>query len=711
MWRGSRCFLTCFVSECSSRSLTLKASSNFSCAMPPSSSSIPQHELELEQDLYSNAFVSCLDFDRHGAGDTSGHGTHTPVDQCFGVMGMFAIAAVQVLSLISVEAHIQTNMIGRKLDHLYMVYERFLGTNGTMPMQLSQLICGSYEQMEIRGNATNSHLQMPDGTTYSATEAYPLFYNFKMPGDSWTIARLGGDEMSMLDNMLYVIHDGMFGKSAKLFTSSVGWVNNDNPLQTGVFGYAELFILMTSIMLFTSIVEFRKIYAFACMLHSFINGGMSTEERSYEYRHESEGSSPISPFTNRRKIGIVALSKRAIFVGFASVLLRVIIAGMVMVVGCHFLLNTVLKLDLIFNSLALVFILEFDNVVYAAVASRGRLKLVQKIDCIRYRDIPLFPSSWWPSRFASRMWISFPTVCFVCVLGASVACRAHQIYIFEARFNMLEALCLFVGPTPGGREDIVAPATGLCESLLSATCAPNVTGPGARHGPCVVSDFGAFYDPIVMLHADGRLFENMEDKKGRRKPWIKWGNPRLELLESGMWTRGVYQDTARMICSLMYQPTGTVDTRIVDSDTGEIMQGAPFYCDKALLMQAIFGKHMKGLKSTSEKPNVRRFVESVAFIARQRKRWHDFRRIEPEVSAVFDRCRKPVRRIAGDTDVELLPSKRGENSGRYQVNLRANSWRMRRAHPKLARPSLRRRLRRSRLLEPDSEPEFLTKVE
>merc|ERR1719316_1551230 len=95
------------------------------------------------------------------------------------------------------------------------------------------------------------------------------------------------------------------------------------------------------------------------------------------------------------------------------------------------------------------------------------------------------------------------------VFVGAVMVRSWQVDVPTHQLHNAAALCLFAGPPPQARQDLLAPVPGFCESLLSLTCAPNVTGAGQHHGSCVVTDQNVFKRRSVKRYPDTDLFQDM----------------------------------------------------------------------------------------------------------------------------------------------------------------------------------------------------------
>merc|ERR1719326_391705 len=90
------------------------------------------------------------------------------------------------------------------------------------------------------------------------------------------------------------------------------------------------------------------------------------------------------------------------------------------------------------------------------------------------------------------------------VFIAAMYCRKIQVTGHTHQLHNAAALCLFAGPAPLTMPNVVAPVPGFCESLLSLTCAPKVTGNGTQHGPCLITDQNVFQDRSVMHYANDK---------------------------------------------------------------------------------------------------------------------------------------------------------------------------------------------------------------
>jgi hypothetical protein len=190
----------------------------------------------------------------------------------------------------------------------------------------------------------------------------------------------------------------------------------------------------------------------------------------------------------------------------------------------------------------------------------------------------------------SNKWdIAFGLTLFLGVFCGAMLVRDWQMRRNTEHLQSAAALCLFAGPTPQARPDLIAPVAGFCESLLSLSCAPNVQGTAGR-GPCLVTNENIFQSQTIVYPAEGELFEGMYDANGERRSMARWGSPRKQLVQSRAWLDDKYLNGLRKACVQLYQPSATVDTRVVDESTGVKSFTAPFFCPRDKLFEAVFGR-------------------------------------------------------------------------------------------------------------------------
>merc|ERR1712232_350817 len=133
---------------------------------------------------------------------------------------------------------------------------------------------------------------------------------------------------------------------------------------------------------------------------------------------------------------------------------------------------------------------------------------------------------------------------------------------------------------------------GFCDSLLGVSCAPHVEpeSTALAHGYCVITDQTTMTSPTVQFYLDDpTLFENRVAADGTERSWTEWGVANPRMYTSQHWMDGPYQDLLRKNCLQIYQTGTKPDDVLVDDDVGETMDGAPFYCAREPLFDALFG--------------------------------------------------------------------------------------------------------------------------
>jgi len=502
----------------------------------------------LEPDLYTDAVVSCL---RVPVGfETSLF--RDWVARLIPVIAMVVVATVQLVVTYSIIVHVWHALLNARWNVLDHAIESFVGTNSTLPRGLADSVCGAYDQHAITGGTMDS-VVMPDGTIFTHNAHHPLWSAVKLPADSWDPHATGAGR-SLLDEARFVIEEGWTG-----FFGSVG--------------YNPLFIVIVTSWYLTMIVEFRHISSFATMLWC-VKIAAADEDR---FVMVSDGHG---------KFRVRRMTRSAKGIGLLCVILRLTIATFLLYCGSYFLLFTTTKFELIMTSLAMLFVLNLDNIVYTAIVSKIKQKFLQDVLPVSYRTPDLFGSS-----AASSLEILTPALVIACCIVGSVGLRIYQVGLFQEFYSDTSALCLFGGPTPGNRPDLVAPVQGFCESLLTMSCGPSAVGPGALRGPCVITDQGTFkeWPASYKFYADSGLFEGMtDDGTGHRRSFRDWGPPQKGLYDSYRTT-----NVLRKVCLQLWHSgpaSESLDTRVVNSDNGEVMQGAPFYCQRATIFDAVFGE-------------------------------------------------------------------------------------------------------------------------
>lgn len=522
-------------------------------------------KVEFEKDLRTNALVAILGRPQE---DKKGGQSHSTPHFCpFAVV--LGVSGLQLLMAFATYCYVTNNMILVMRNPLLTSYEMFLGTNNTLPHGLVNQVCGDWEDLEIKTGSTGklNKITMPDGSIYGPNEDYSLFYNLKSPFRTFDYNYLGLEGRSVLDNTLYIIHEGV----------------SVNPFVGGA-GYSLLFVLMSAMWLFAILVEVRSwLNNSSLVIHWQDSKDVAGGVDCAFVRSEDD----------EEKWRLVQLPARARFVLLVNIMTRFIVTSFLAGVGCFFIMYTTEKINLILNSLAVLFVLELDQIIFAATVSGSHQAFLEDLEPITI-ELEEGTFSYTSYKVSATL---MPALPFVVNLTAAVMLRWWQVRIFHNYFNMAAAMCLFAGPTPEGETNLLNPVTGLCDSLLGASCAPSVF-PNAtleKHGRCVITDQKVSTVGKTFYYLDDpRLFEGRVDEAGEAQSLSKWGEGLEEMYERGIWAHGPYQDMMRKNCLQMYQVTGFPEDRLVDDDVIETMPGAPFYCQREALWKALFWKFTEG---------------------------------------------------------------------------------------------------------------------
>jgi len=506
-------------------------------------------------------------------------------------------------------------MILSMRNPLLTSYDMFMGTNITIPKGQVQALCGDWEDIEINPGTHGpfSQLTMPDGSLYKPSDAYSLFYNLKIPFRSYDYANMGLDDRAVMDLSLYVIHEGL----------------TLNPF-TGGAGYSMLFIAMMAMWTFGILGELRTLFN---NLSLAVNFKSCNPDAAENFRIEND------------KYVMVNLPLRGRMVLWVNVFTRGLVTTCLFLTGCFLITYTTGKMDLILNALALLFVLELDDMVFYATTSTTDQELLEDIE-----PVAMTVSGSWHQIASSMATLLFPIGPILMSIAAAFFIRWWQLKIFHNYWRMTAAICLFAGPTPGGDGRFLSPVTGFCDSLLGAACAPEVIPKTTRdeHGLCVLTDQKIGHTGSLYLYQDDpRIFEGRYDKDGNKRSWVLWGKGMPELYQKKVWSVGPYQDIMRKNCLQMFQVSGFVEDRLVDDDVGETMNGAPYYCERETLWKALFGKFTEGKPAATEIT-----MENMEMVA-------DL--FDPAVVAAIDACSKstPVAKYHPDWPSNALL---GQNS-------------------------------------------------
>lgn len=264
--------------------------------------------------------------------------------------------------------------------------------------------------------------------------------------------------------------------------------------------------------------EFRKILNFMFVLNHFYKKGFT--EKFEETTEKADDDD------DEVKIVINKLNTNAFIVGWVIVTCRILVATMMMLWGTSLLIASSNKLSLVLNSLAIGIVFELDVIIAYSVIDHNTMHKIERIQPISVKS---FRDTFGTGQFIDT---AFSLILFMSVFFGAMGVRYVQVNSHVHQLHNAAALCLFAGPTPEGLPNVVAPVPGFCESLLSLTCAPNVTGAGSSHGPCVVTDQNIFQQESVRMYADSDLFEGMRDESGKRRSIKDWGKPLPQLVET-----------------------------------------------------------------------------------------------------------------------------------------------------------------------------------
>jgi hypothetical protein len=531
-----------------------------------------ENKLKLTSDLYTYAFVAALE--PPYTHPTRGAGFVLKICDALGpITAMLSVSLIQILMGYAVYLHVENDLIHTHTRPLHTAYEMFVGSNITVPLHTVEALCGQWEDQEMKDFSQGPlrTIKMPDGTVFSPDDRYSLFYNLKQPTRTWDYGRLGS-ERSVLDDVMFVISEGV---SLNPFTPS---------------GYSLLFVTVLAMFFFSIFSEFRAIGQFAAMLLNLpiISGDKRKDRARQTWTYDKE----------TQQYSIIGQTSRARTIGFVTIAARTCVGVYLLCLGIIFLIFTTLKIDLILNGLALVFLLELDSIVFLGSVTSTAQEFIDDIAPVQY------PSQEDKDQNHTEAAAHFgPVLMFPFIFVSSLLVRWYQVSRFQRYFRMTAAICMFAGPTqPFARKDVIQPVAGFCDSLLGVSCAPDVKPESSRdeHGYCVVTDQTTISRPSVLFYMDDpKLFEGRFTADGEEKSWVQWGKADESLYESKHWMDGPYQDLLRKNCLSMYQKSIPPDDVMVDDDSGETMDGAPFLCAREPLFEAVFGNVVKKVDKTN----------------------------------------------------------------------------------------------------------------
>jgi hypothetical protein len=552
----------------------------------------------LESDLYSLALLSFTDLPEKAHGGYYKLPGGKMVEKIWAMAIVVVVTTAQLLMSYTIALHVRNDLVDAKTRPLQTAYEMFVGNNWTIPMGIAEAICGSWEDIETHNGVAAgplSTIKMPDGVTYSGGVNYPLFYNLKQPTRTWDYGRLGA-ERSILDDVMYVIAEGV---SLNPFTPS---------------GYSVMFVITTSMFFFSVLFEFRKIGQFFMMLMDL------PHEKPKEYSEE--------------KVELTWLPLEARVAGLFAISCRLITTIVVSFLGVVFLTYTTVKIDLILNGLAIMFVVELDNAIFAATVPYKKQQMVEDLEPVVY-------SRAHPTGLTAKMEVFLPIVFFPATLLVALGCREYQVRTFTNVFNMAAPICMFAGPTPGGYDNfdkLVGPVTGFCDSLLGVSCAGLVVPSSAAktHGFCVITDQTPATYPTTQVYVDD-AFPGRYNADGTMKSWVDWGTvntwpwstDEMSLYKKGHWMNGPFQNLMRRNCVQMYRKVPPADL-MADPATELMTDGAPFMCDHNEIVEAVFGPVRQDILTKAKHPESG--IDTLKAIGKVRPL------TDPQVVRAVDRC-------------------------------------------------------------------------
>jgi len=492
--------------------------------------------LQLPEDIYMSCWLHFLIYTEHN--------WTVRVAQ---LLLMLSVTAIQIIALTEASNH-PINMWVDKVNLWNHAAAALLHTNTSMPLAISQEICGTFEQREYRFGS-NSTVKMEDGTTLTpdtTIDGIPVFRNVKLPSNTWLSADFG-NRNSHLDEALYVVGGGP--------RNTMLW-------DDGTVSYLATYLVMTTALFYVFMGEVRELAGFAAILLYFSQKGFARP-----------GEKCVDSSLNLENLAIRRINSGAAIVGWLIVGINITIAALFLLIGTTVTMFCSTKMDLIMNSLALGFILAMDHVAYVAFMRDTVKTIIASADPVEFKPVN-------SKIFGNQALFRVGTIgggILYCI-----ASRCYQKRYFLMQLQTVMGLCLLAGPQPSDIPvPMLAPASGLCESLISATCAPNVNGVGSKHGHCMVVETdrerlvldpdSAFSDPQYMAHVDnGNLYPDMG--------WTSLSEPVGDLKLT--WGNNAYVANMRKFCLKAYQPEFKPDVRVVDINSAEVMYGGPFFCPR-----------------------------------------------------------------------------------------------------------------------------------
>eukprot|EP00928_Gymnodinium_smaydae_P090499 TRINITY_DN74291_c0_g1_i1.p1 TRINITY_DN74291_c0_g1~~TRINITY_DN74291_c0_g1_i1.p1 ORF type:complete len:611 (+),score=65.88 TRINITY_DN74291_c0_g1_i1:242-1834(+) len=444
---------------------------------------------------------------------------------------------MQVVATYSLQMHVERNMIHDLIVSVENELVMMAFTNKTTSKGVYESLCGTFELYNLDPPAVGSTAPLPGGAGVMSS----LFFYAKMPEWTWDTRKLGYDK-SLIDKHRFVLDEG--------FTDFEQ-------------GYLMLFMIVMTCFGLMVLIELRSI------LH-LLNATLFAKTAN------TNSDAKVVSLNKEGKWEVHSIPYRAKMLGVMIALLRTAVCGYVGWEGVRFLIYTTEKVDLLLNALAVGFILEFDTMIFYALASKTQQNFIANLEPIRFK---LSAS---PAFHRFLRYTTAPFLTIAC-LGCAFASRAWQIHIFNLMFNDAAALCLFTGPSPS--TEIMAPVPGFCESIMQLTCTTEAVVPSQKDY-CVITDFGVRW-PKDVRHVSTEsvwpeaLFVGAaegQDIWTWDGPYSGKTDPRL--MAKFLGTKNYHTDLLERICLAMYKHGDPPRELEVDDDTGEQGVAAPFSCRK-----------------------------------------------------------------------------------------------------------------------------------
>lgn len=359
--------------------------------------------------------------------------THQAVMVIWPLLLALVSAYFQVELSRAVLMHVQATMVPTIAGEVHLKLFDFAIYNKTMSEESSEQICGEFQNVIMGISEPGGQITLPTGELMVGAQ-----FLAKKPSWRWDQNWLG-QEKSIFDSLRFVTSEG-FQHFHQYF---------------GILFMTVIFMWFCAIL-----EEFRRVFYMCLMLLGV---------------QQPDGKlPPITGHGNVFRINSMPLAAK--IVGLIVVVCRGLIASLVGYAGLMFLKYTNEMVDLLLNSLALVFILELDSITFAAFLSTNQRNILENMETVDYNSVL-------PGKIRRAMKYGWPLYALVSLLGGVAFFRWAQLVRYQDLFDNTAALCLFGGPSTS--PDVLTPVPGFCESLLKLTCTLNKT----QTHPCVVGDW------------------------------------------------------------------------------------------------------------------------------------------------------------------------------------------------------------------------------